>query len=276
MHALETIIDGRPGHCVDPMDRGLHYGDGLFETLRVVQGRIPFLPWHAERLQEGCRRLELEMPAEFEKEATLVAAHHPDAVLKFVLTSGSGERGYARNGSTPHRYWHVFPAPTRIDADSGMRIRWCRHRLSHQPALARIKHLNRLDQVLARSEWSDPEIEEGILCDQDGHPVEGVQSNLFWMRNGVLHTPALEVCGVAGILRRAVLGWARQEGIGIVSRRFDRNDLLEAEEVFMTSSVRGIRPVVALEAHTWPIGPASRRFARRLAAVLEGNEGLPA
>ena len=275
MHPLATIIDGRPGHCTDPLDRGLHYGDGLFETLRVVQGRIPFLTWHAERLQEGCRRLALEMPAEFVQEASRLAGQHPDAVLKFVVTSGSGERGYARTGATPHHYWYLYPAPEDAGVDSGMRVRWCRHRLSHQPALAGIKHLNRLDQVIARSEWSDPGIEEGILCDQDGHPVEGVQSNLFWIRGDDLHTPALDSCGVAGILRRAVLGWARREGIRIVSRRFDREDLFQADEVFMTNSVRGIRPVVALEHRTWPIGPLSRWFARCLAAVMEGEEGLP-
>lgn len=259
---------------VDPLDRGLHYGDGLFETLRVDGGRIPFLPWHAERLREGCRRLNLPWPGHFLAQAEALAARHPRAVLKFLYTAGPGERGYRRSRNRPVSRWFVSGLPPE-PAEPGLRVRWCRHRLAHQPALAGIKHLNRLDQVLARAEWED-EFDEGILCDFQGHPVEGVQSNLFWVRDGVLHTPPLDACGVAGVLRRAVLAWAAREGLAISEAYQPPASLLGAEEVFLTNSVRGIQPVLRLETRTWQPGPLARRFAARLEALRQGKEALPA
>ena len=139
-------------------------------------------------------------------------------------------------------------------------MRICRHRLPDNPPLAGVKHLNRLDQILARAEWQDDGIQEGLMQDQKGHVIEGVMSNLFLVSEGVLFTPDLSRCGVAGIVREIILQLADQQHIPVRITDLDIQAVLQADELFVCNSVLGIWPVRQLEERHWQPGPVTRLF----------------
>lgn len=253
------LVNGIPSTTVSAFDRGLSYGDGLFETIRFVHGVAPLWARHMARMHEGCLRLRLPQPdAEaLLREAGIVIDGIEHAVVRITLTRGVGERGYAPPSS---------PAPTRIVAGfdapvmhgdpnaTGLRVRWCETQLSTQPLLAGLKHLNRLEQVLARAEWSDPAIGEGLLCDVGGRLISGTMTNLFAVLDGVLVTPALDRCGVAGVARAEILAhWPDAQ-----VRDMHPAELANASEVFLSSSVRGILPVQAVGDTVYVPGPVTR------------------
>jgi 4-amino-4-deoxychorismate lyase len=120
-----------------------------------------------------------------------------------------------------------------------------------QPALAGVKHLNRLENVLARAEWRDPEIAEGLLCDTDDNVIGGTMSNLFIARRGQLITPDLTRCGVAGVMRDLVMELAQTHGIPLQVTAIGLDDLFDADEVFVVNSVIGVWPVMALGRRSW-------------------------
>lgn len=263
------LVNGDPQRSLDPRDRGLHYGDGLFETLAVRAGQPRHWDRHMARLQRGCERLGLALPdfARLQDEAGRVCAGADRAVLKILWTRGPGGRGYAPDGAeSPTRIVARYRAPDYPDShtERGIRARWCRHRLGLNPALAGIKHLNRLDQVLARSEWQDPDIAEGIVCDLAGRVVSATMSNVFLVRAKALLTPDLRECGIAGIARERLLELAQTEGISCREVALSPQELLDADEVFVCNSVNGIWPLQSLEQRRWPRGELTRYLAHKL------------
>ncbi len=254
-----VLVNGREDEALSALDRGLSYGDGLFETIRFVDGVAPLWARHMQRLQEGCARLRLPMPAVslLEREAALAVQGRVDAVLRITLTRGVGARGYAPPPEpTPTRIVAAFPAPA-ADASAardGLRTRLCTLRLAAQPALAGLKHLNRLEQVLARAEWNDPAIAEGLLCDMHGRLISATMANLFAVIDGVPVTPSLDTCGVAGVARAEALAVLPQAQV----RELPLQEALGADELFLTSSVRGILPVQAVDAKIFAPGPVTR------------------
>nr|WP_183389775.1 aminodeoxychorismate lyase [Halomonas organivorans] len=233
-----------PGEGVPFDDRGLAYGDGLFETVLVRDGEPLLWDEHMARLARGAAVLGIPMPTRATLEALPARAGKGLAVLKLMLTRGSGGRGYlAPEAPEPRLRWQAAPfAPNEARWRQGVAVRHCRLRLGIQPVLAGLKHLNRLENVLARAEWSDPEIAEGLLCDVEGRLVEATCMNLFWWRGGAWHTPSLERCGVAGTLREALL--ARLD-IRVVAA--EPGALADAEAVCLANSVQGLWPVVRLD-----------------------------
>lgn len=254
-----VLVNGAPAVTVSAFDRGLSYGDGLFETIRFIDGVAPLWSRHMDRLRESCIRLRLPAPdaPQLAREAAAVIAGMRDAVVRITLTRGVGERGYAPPPSTvPTRVVAGFDAPAMAGDPyrSGLRVRWCDTRLAAQPLLAGMKHLNRLEQVLARAEWSDPAVGEGLLCDAEGQVISGTMSNLFAVLDGALVTPALDRCGVAGVARAEIL--ASRPGVRIQGLR--PAELARASEVFLSSSVRGILPVQAVGDTVYVAGPVTR------------------
>jgi len=253
------LVNGMADGMIAADDRGLTYGDGLFETVLFVAGRAPLWPRHMARLVEGCARLLLPVPDTelLAYETAQACAGLPRAVARITFTRGAGPRGYASPDSVQ---------ATRIVAGSsapiappdwyhfGTRVRLCTLRLSEQPRLAGIKHLNRLEQVLARAEWNDANIAEGILCDGAGRVIGATAANLFALSGGRLVTPGLERCGVAGVARAEVL--AQRADCEV--RDLTMTELMQADEVFLSNSVRGIVPVTALGDRCWPVGEVTR------------------
>jgi len=254
---VRMLVDGLAVDRVPALDRGLAYGDGLFESIRLVGTIAPLWSRHMQRLMMSCERLRLPLP-DVEllwREALLVAQGMPESVVRITLTRGVGERGYAPSSSVaPMRIVAAFaPPPSRPGA---LRMRVCDIRLSEQPLLAGMKHLNRLEQVLARAEWNDPAIAEGVLCDGRDRVISATMANLFARVDGNWLTPALGRCGVAGVARAEVLAACPQIRVGELSL----DALRGASEVFLSSSVRGILPVGSLEGRDYVAGDMTRRL----------------
>lgn len=254
-----TLVDGVPRDTLSVLDRGLSYGDGLFETVRLIGDRAPLWSRHMARLAEGGRRLAIPVPAPdaLWREVLAVTAGMAEAVVRITVTRGVGQRGYASPAEpVPARIVAAFPMPTpdsRLAAE-GLRLRVCDLRLAAQPVLAGLKHLNRLEQVLARAEWSDPSIQEGLLLDAEDRVVCATMSNVFAVIGGTVVTPSVMRCGVAGVARAEVL--AAWQGVQVRDLALD--ELRSAQEVFLASSVRGILPVQAVGDKVFAPGPVAR------------------
>lgn len=256
-----TQVNGKLTDSLPLSDRGLAYGDGLFETLRVVGGRMPLLARHLQRLARGCEVLLLPCDrALIEAELVDAAERLGEGVLKLTLTRGSGPRGYAAPVQlAPSRILSAAPlAPVAPRRRDGIALFPCRTRLSEQPLLAGLKHLNRLDQVLARSEWQSSEFAEGLVCDQQGRPVECTMSNLLVWRDGSWITPLLTHCGVRGVMRDYLLDTLAAQGVPVEERMMDMDMLYSAQEVCCCNSLIGVWPVVRLGERSWPAGPQTR------------------
>lgn len=256
---MAVLIDGAPGERLPVSDRGLSYGDGLFETLALADGGPCLWERHLERLDAGCCRLGIAAPDPglLRLETAQAIAGRSDGVLKIILTRGSGGRGYRPDpAATPRRILQWFPAPEypRSWSVEGVRARFCSTSLGRNPRLAGIKHLNRLEQVLARAEWADPAIAEGLMLDSEGLVIEGTMSNLFVENDGRLLTPRLDRAGVTGVVRALVLEQARAQGIICEERDLAPQDLLEADALFLTGSLIGIWPVRRLGERRYGLG----------------------
>lgn len=256
-----TWVNGQVADNLPVTDRGLAYGDGLFETLRACRAKLPLLGLHLERLRRGCEVLRIPFQRQLiEVELGNAAAAIGDGVVKLTLTRGSGPRGYAMPADAkPVRVIAISPLPVYpADRRDGVQLFRCATRLSDQPLLAGIKHLNRLDQVLARSEWQDPAYAEGLVCDQQGRVVEGTMSNLFARVAGQWVTPELSRCGVQGVMRDYLLSQLLERGQPAVVTALSLDALLQADQVFCCNSLIGVWPVVRLGDRVWPVGSETR------------------
>lgn len=257
-------VDGQPAELLSVKDRGLAYGDGLFETIAVTAGQASLLDRHLARLAEGCARLHMPLDmALLRAELLAFSRQLGDGVAKLIVTRGDGLRGYAPPlPAQPRRILQggAKPSYPLLNAEQGVRLFPCATRLAEQPILAGLKHLNRLEQVMARGEWQDAEHAEGLMLDATGRVVEAVYSNLFIAKGGVLVTADLSRCGVAGVMRAELLAQAQALGIECQVRDLSYAELLAADEVFLCNSLYGIWPVRALQAHDWPVGPLTRKL----------------
>ncbi|HWX70285.1 MAG TPA: aminodeoxychorismate lyase [Steroidobacteraceae bacterium] len=279
MADLEVVlIDGQParvtGASVPVLERGLHYGDALFETIACVGGQPRLLERHLRRLTHGCGRLGLD-PGDagtLEREVRELAEGTSRSIIKLLLTRGAAlARGYALTGHERGmrialRY--AWPAEDPAGKEEGVRVRLATVRLGENPALAGIKHCNRLEQVLARREWTDPGIAEALMFSSSGALVSGTMSNVFLVRGAKLLTPVIDRCGVAGVMRGLILELAAAAGIAAEERRLDAADLEAADELFLTNALTGIRPVSELAGTRRLRGAMTQRLQRELAAHL--------
>lgn len=263
------LINGNESDQIPAADRGFQYGDGLFETLTVENGTPIFLVRHLDRLREGCERLGIKFPGKnvLSEEVLQLCKTSESAILKVIVTRGPGGRGYRlpeKSHST--RVVSLHPKSDRQSdfEASGVRVVTCKSRLGINPALAGLKHLNRLEQILARAEWDDPEIQEGLMLDSDRNVIEGTMSNLFIVKRNTLLTPDLSRCGVNGIIRSVVLEIARQNQLENQIARIVIDDIKAADEVFMTNSVIGLWPVAAFEQVDYEVGPVTRKIMQCL------------
>ncbi|MDP1707615.1 MAG: aminodeoxychorismate lyase [Gammaproteobacteria bacterium] len=260
------LVNGIPAAQVSAQDRGLHYGDGVFETLAVREGRPLLWQRHMQRLHAGCARLGIPAPADtlLAAEAEQVCAGAVHAVLKIIVTRGEGARGY-RTVPPVHatRLVALYPWPDwpEANAQHGVRARVCDTRLARNPALAGIKHLNRLEQVLARNEWQDAGIAEGLMLDTTDHVIEGTMSNLFVVMHNRLRTPEIDSCGIAGIMRGAIVELAARHSIACEITALSLQQLREADEIFLCNSLMAVWPVRELDGVHYAPGPLTQRVA---------------
>jgi len=255
--------------------RGLAYGDGVFETMRATAGTLPWWPAHRARLVAGAARLRIALPSDdvLDREVLAFAAQHGEAAIKLIVTRGGGGRGYAPlRDAVPVWLLQAGPLPPPMAAD-GLVLRWCETRLAIQPALAGFKHCNRLEQVLARAEWQDADIDEGLMRDADGHVVCATAANLFVLRDGRWSTPPVDRCGVAGVCRSRLIASLNADVTVLSVEAVESADAL-----LLCNALRGILPVARLGARAWAPHPAVAEAQRLLAAAhpaFASHEDVP-
>ena len=270
-----VLLNGSSAREVSPFDRGLHFGDGLFETIACRRGRPRFLTLHLERLRLGCERLGIETGGlpDIQTEVRALASEVDNAIIKVILTRGTAlARGYQASGrekATRITFRYAWPKETATESQVGIRVRTAQLRLGENPALAGLKTCNRLEQVLARREWKDPGIAESLLFSSSGRLVSGTMSNVFVVEGSRLRTPRLDLCGVAGVMRRVVLREAGRAGIPVQEDVLGVDDLRQAEELFLTNARMGAWPVRELDGRPLEPGPVTRRMQQILAPLLE-------
>ncbi|HEY6452868.1 MAG TPA: aminodeoxychorismate lyase [Steroidobacteraceae bacterium] len=252
-----TWINGRAALELSSADRGLHYGDGLFETITCVGGRPRWLPLHLERLRRGCERLGLPFVAfaPLQAEIGALAAGPERCIVKLILTRGvARRRGYRPAGDeTPTRILTRYDWPqSERAAEQGFRVAISGVRLGINPLLAGIKHLNRLEQVLAQAAMLDAPLDEVLMLSSAGRVIGGSMSNVFFAGEAGLFTPALQECGVAGIMRELVCAAAAQRGEPVQVRPVEAEELQQVREAFVTNVRWGVQPIATLEGRTLP------------------------
>jgi 4-amino-4-deoxychorismate lyase len=269
-----TLVDGVPADSVPATDRGLNYGDGLFETMRLHAGEVPLLARHLARLQAACLRLGLPYPGD----ATLAAdiarltddmADH--GIIRLVLTRGDGGRGYAPSAGAMGRRIatrHPLPPPGSPSLTVGI----CRTRLGRSASLGGLKHLGRLEQVLAAGEAADAGWDEGLMLDAEDLVIEGTRHNLFFVRGGEILTPPVSECGVAGVMRGLVLETLGDLGMRGGEAPLRYHELDEIDELFLCNAVAGIRAVSRLGGREF--GPATSVEALRAPLAAAGAPWL--
>ncbi len=266
--------DGR-SEAVSSLDRGLHFGDGLFETIACCARRPRFLPLHLDRLAAGCARLKIEFSRleTVRRQIRALAAEKERGLIKLLVTRGPAlARGYAVTGderATCLTIRYPWPLEDPAQAQDGVRARTLTLRLGENPSLAGLKHCNRLEQVLARQEWSDPQIAEGLLFSSSGRLVSGTMSNIFIVRDSELLTPPVDLCGVAGVMRHVVLREAARAGIAAREYELSCEDLVSADEIFLTNARIGIWPVRELDSRRLSVGARTRQLQQILQPLLE-------
>jgi len=264
----------------EPIDRAAAYGDGLFETIAIRASEARLWPLHIERLQTGCARLGLPCPtpdvllAKLETAIGTAGIATDFVTAKLTVSAGTAGRGYQRDPSADpivRISLHTARSLPAQDYQGGISTRLCTTRLGVQPLLAGIKTLNRLEQVMARAEWNDEQIFEGLMLDTDGRLICGTMSNVFIVKENVLITPAITRCGVSGIMRRHLISLLQEQaGMECDVRDVAVDELSSADEIFLTNSQFGVLPVRAFSSMQWAVGPITRR-----AQTIAGDNGVP-
>jgi 4-amino-4-deoxychorismate lyase len=263
------LINGETTDRINVLDRGLQYGDGLFETIAYRNNQLELLDGHLSRLIEGCQRLRISTKflSQLEQDLkTAVSFLTHDAIVKIVVTRGVGGRGYRLDpDSRPTCIisTHDMPSyPTTYG--QGVSVRYCEQRVSENETLAGIKHLNRLEQVIARSEWDEPDIAEGLMFNRQEQLIEGTMTNVFAVKNNIIHTPELSFSGVKGVMRQRVIELAQQLGLEVKETVISKADIFAYDEIFLTNSIIQIWPVTRLESLKFDYGEITQRLQAKL------------
>ena len=266
--------------AVESIDRAAAYGDGLFETIAIRADKPRLWSLHSERLQIGCTRLGLPCPesevllAKLEAAISTAMSSTSIATAKLTVSAGNSGRGYRRNPNADPLVRISVHAANLLPAQKyqgGVSARLCTTRLGVQPLLAGIKTLNRLEQVMARAEWDDENLFEGLMLDTDGRLICGTMSNVFIIKESVLITPAITRCGVTGVMRRHIINLLRkEESMECEVRDVALEELASADEVFLSNSQFGILPVRTCASMQWGVGPITRRVQ-----AIAGANGIP-
>ncbi len=258
------LINGSFDHAVSPFDRGFAYGDGVFRTLVMRDGMPENWPLHYQKLVADCGAIGIVCPSAELLMSDLQQLFLPDgltenhlAIAKIIITRGEGERGYAPPAVTmPLRVIIKTAMPQYPEENfvNGVNLYVCETRLAHQPKLAGIKHLNRLENVLARMEWNDPTIADGIMLDADNNVIECTSANIFARFGDVLLTPDLRQCGVAGVTRQRIMSIAHSLSLKIAVETFNVEKLLSADEAMICNSLYGAWQIREIQHKTWQAG----------------------
>jgi 4-amino-4-deoxychorismate lyase len=259
------IVNGELTDKVSVFDRGLAYGDGVFETVLAKDGRLLLWEMHLQRLTDSLTRLQIPTNAVSALEATIIPYLKDDAqqTVKIIVTRGNSQRGYRTPKDVLTNVVIYISDTHRTDAElshKGVRVKICETRLAYQPKLAGMKHLNRLEQILACQELDNTDYHEGIMLGQQDEVIEATTHNLFLVKKGELYTPDLSQCGVAGIMRTYIMDKSREIGIPVHTEQVSVEYLMRADELFLSNSLHVIWPICELEGTGFEIGEVTCRL----------------
>jgi 4-amino-4-deoxychorismate lyase len=272
----KVLINGISSGYVSVSDRGLHYGDGVFETIACIGDHPVFIQQHLDRMESGARKLNIHFPDRqlfLDDINCLLRGSNSNSIIKLILTRGRGKRGYRyETTQIPTRIGMLSAWPDYVAhwREQGIATRFCQTQVSTNPQLAGIKSLNRLDSVLASSELGQA-FNEGFLSDIDGNVIEGTMSNIFTVLNDVLVTPDLTRCGVNGIMRDQIIDIAHNNNIKVEMRNISPDELLESREIFISNSVIGACVVKQLEQQFYSIDTMTRTINKILDKRIEAD-----
>jgi len=268
---VRMLVNGVPGTQVSAQDRGLQYGDGLFETLRWEQGRLRWFDRHMARLQRGCKRLGVEPPdaGRLRSEAMSLAQPLTRALVKIIVTRGTATvRGYRPAGDeVPLRIVSVHEWPAA--SPSEFRVGLSAVRINGNPALAGIKHLNRLEQVLAQRGAAEAGLHEVLMCGEAGTVACGSMSNLFVWQRGELLTPPVAECAVAGVMRSLLLEAAPRLGLSVREQSLSPADLAAVPAIVLTNVRFGLQPVHWYEGRPLAVDERGARLMEWINGAVE-------
>jgi 4-amino-4-deoxychorismate lyase len=268
----KIIINGIEENRIQVQDRGFQYGDGLFETVAYKSNKLQLWDEHMQRLHDGCERLSIACVNEslWQEDIDKLQLNN-DAVIKLSVTRGVSSRGYAyAEDVNVTRVTAHYAMPDYPEANQqGVKALICTTPVSINSALAGIKHLNRLDNVLARNEWQDKEIAEGFMLDDQGHVVEGTMSNVFCVLGKELYTPLLDQCGVAGVMRQQIIKMAEALNITVNVVDISRQNFLQMDAIFITNCLIGLWPVNSIQDATEEVVFQKNNLISRLQKELD-------
>lgn len=266
--ALITLVNGEPAEVVSVFDRGLNYGDGVFETILCNNGKARLWSLHLERLCLGLASLHIVLEhsvIEAYKDKLLaqvsVDGLETKGLLKIIVTRGVGGRGYAPSKSVPTVIlaWFAKPLHSVQNKEYGVNASLCTTKLSRNPQLAGIKHLNRLEQVLAAQELQTASVDEGLLLDTDNNVIEAISKNIFLIKNNTLYTPLLTYSGVKGVMREHIINTiAPALNIALIEQDITASQLTEFDEAFVCNSVQGLWPLKSIGDNKLAVGVISK------------------
>lgn len=264
-----TLVNGEKTESISVADRGLQFGDGVFETIRMHLGKPVWWQQHIDRLLDGCNRLrfsELPDTEVLQQEANALAMDCDAGVLKIIITRGCSNSGYVAPTEIPcNRILSLTPGMRRKSkAGQGIILGICQQRLPAIDTLSSIKHLNRLEQVLARLQCRVEGWDEGIMIDDQENVIEGSMSNLFIWQGDQLITPSLEKTGLKGLCRESVLSLAKENRISVKQSNLKLSDLENCSSLFMTNSLIGIWPVINFNSKLFPVCENTRLLQNKL------------
>ena len=267
------MVNGEESSAIDVTDRGLQFGDGIFETLRVHQGVPVWWQQHMDRLLEGCRRLHFAQLPDIEilrEQANELAADCPTGSLKIIVTRGASSSGYAiPDGIIPNQVLQLSSgARHQSKIEQGIVLGVSEQRITGSRQLSGIKHLNRLEQVLARLQCHDEGWDECIMQDSEDKVIEGSMSNLFVWQQDRLLTPLLDQTGVKGVCRDKIMSLAGEKGIDVAQCELGLDDLLRSDGLFVCNSLIGIWPVAQFADRKLDTGVNTRLLQEQLEADI--------
>ncbi|MDW6093345.1 aminodeoxychorismate lyase [Vibrio rhizosphaerae] len=263
------LIDGMPVSSIPADDRSFQYGDGCFSTILTIDGQMQYWHYHQQRMEDCLDRLQIPYPDwdEVAQWISQIVVMAPKGGIKIHISRGSGGRGYTPNAKrSPRVTVQSFDYPKHYDVftSSGVQLGVCQQRLGHNPLLAGHKHNNRLEQVLLKAEAETSGYADAVALDLHDQVIETTMANLFWFRDNRLYTPDLTLAGVAGVMRRVVLDIMTQQGVTVHVSHFSLDDLLGADEIFITNSILGIAPVVQIQSTCFVLGERVRDLQKRV------------
>lgn len=252
----QFLINGKPLAGLSVLDRGLAYGDGVFRTFLVKNGVPHHWELQFQKLSQDCQTLGITCPEKDDliSDIQTVFNDGKDAVAKIIVTRGESSRGYAvPNDNQANRIVikSAVPIYPLSNQTQGVKLHLCKLKLGLQAKLAGVKHLNRLENVLARLEWNDASIADGLLLDTNDNVIECTMSNIFARFGNALVTPSLDQCGVAGIARARIIENTKDFNLDVKIEDLKLDKLMQADEIIICNSLFGAWQVVDFNGKQW-------------------------